>query len=324
LTLASLRLHNKPLDISLGRKLITMLDQLFRHAECSRRLTLAIVMALVVPLALASPALAVEHHPKGDFAPFADCPLSNPAADHCVFAQTESGEFVVGTQTVPISKTITLQGGVHETGVETLEFIGAEDGNTLSKTPQKVPGGLIGLVKCNEITNFLERVACELIFENGVTGVNATTELAAPASAIGISTQNLIEEVGTALSLPVKVHLENPFLGGSCYIGSDAHPIVINLTTGTTSPPPPNKPIKGKAGHIEFKDEFAIVSLRENTLVNNSFAAPGAQGCGGLFAFLIDPIINGKLGIPAAAGHNTAILNGTLKIADAASVKASE
>jgi hypothetical protein len=301
-----------------------MLHDLFDRIRRCRKHTLVAIMASAAPLALASPAFAVEHHPKGDFAPFADCPLSNPSVDHCIFALTESGEVAVGKQAVPISATITLQGGVHETGPETLAFVGAEDGNTLSKTPQKVPGGLAGLVKCNEIANFLERAACELIFENGVTGVNATTELAAPASSIGISTQNLVEQVDTALSLPVKVHLENPFLGGSCYIGSNAHPIALNLTTGTTSPPPPNKPITGKPGVIEFKDEFAIVTLHENSLVDNAFSAPGAEGCGGLFAFLIDPIINAKLGIPAAAGHNTAILNGTLQIADAPSVKASE
>jgi hypothetical protein len=288
---------------------------------------LGVAAALTPTLALltfAAAAPAVEHHPKGDFAPFANCPLSNPATDLCIFAQTESGEFVVGNKAVPITKTITLQGGAHETGPETQEFIGAEDGKTLSKSPQNVPGGLAGLVNCNEIRNVLERISCELVFENGATGVTATTELAAPPSAIAISLQNLVEGEGRALSLPVKVKLDNPFLGASCFIGSNAHPIVLELTTGTTSPPPPNKPIKGKKGHAEFKDEFNLVIVRENSLVDNSFAVPGAQGCGGLFSFLIDPIIDGKLGIPAAAGRNTAILNGTLQDANAPAVRASE
>jgi len=220
--------------------------------------------------------------------------------------------------------TITLQGGLHENEDESLNFIAAEDGNTLSKTPQKVPGGLAGLVKCNEISNFVERIACELIFENGVTGVNATTELAAPASSIGINIGNLLGATGTALSLPVKVHLENPFLGSSCYVGSNAKPIVINLTTGTTAPPLPNKPITGKVGELTFNETFTLITISKNSLVNNSFAAPGSEGCGGIFSFLIDPIINSKLGLPSAAGHNTAILNGTLKTAEAAAVKASE
>lgn len=297
----------------------------------SRRITLSMValLASLALLASASSALATEHHPKGDFAQFNQCPLSNSATDLCIFAQTESGEFVVGKKTVPIKNTITLQGGVNVIENEELEivgeeFIGAENGVTLSDPGQSVPGGLAGLVNCYEISNFFERLACEVIFENGLTGVTATTQLAAPASTIGINIQNLLEATGAALTLPVKVKLSNPLFGESCYVGSNAHPISLPLTTGTTSPPAPNKPISGKVGKVEFKDEFALTIVSENTLVNNSFAAPGAEGCGGIFSFLIDPLVNAKLGVPAAAGHNTAILNGTLKDANAGAVKASE
>jgi hypothetical protein len=301
------------------------------HASVSRRVTLSVValLASLAVLASASSALATEHHPKGDYAQFNQCPLSNSATNFCLFAQTESGEFIVGKKTVPIKNTITLQGGIHlvlneELEIVGTEFIGAENGVTLSDPGQSVPGGLAGLVNCYEISNFFERLACELIFENKLTGVTATTQLAAPASSIGISLQNLIEATGTALSLPVKVKLDNPLFGSSCYIGSNAAPIPLPLTTGTTSPPEPNKPIKGKVGTVEFKDEFALTIIKENTLVNNSFAAPAAAGCGGIFSFLIDPLVNNKLGLPATAGHNTAILNGTLKDADAGAVKASE
>jgi hypothetical protein len=291
-----------------------------------RKYVLTAVMAVAIPLALmamTSTAFAVTHHPKGEFAPYADCPLSNPGTIACLLAKTEGGEFIVGKETVPIAKVITLQGAIGVVGGGE-GFIGAEDGNTLSKTPQKVPGGLSGLIKCNEISNLIERIACELVFENGTTGVNATTELAAPASSIGINQNNLIEETGTALSLPVKVHLENTLLGSSCYVGSNAHPIVINLTTGTTAPPLPNKPISGSIGEPTLNPGGSIITLKNNKLVNNSFAAPGVEGCGGVFSFLIDPIVNAKLGVPAAAGHNTAILTGTLSLANAEAVKNSE
>jgi hypothetical protein len=306
-----------------------MLDEFLDQARSFRRRTLVTIMALMASLALASPALGVEHHPKGEFAPLADCPLSNSATNLCIFAQTESGEFVVGKKTVPIEQTITLQGGAHENADGTLQFIGAEDGNTLSKTPQNVPGGLAGLINCEEIKGggLLEKLAratCKTVFENKLTGVTATTELAAPASAIGLSVQNLLQDEGTVLSLPVKVKLNNPLLGGSCYIGSDAHPIVIDLTTGTTNPPLPNKPISGKPGTLEFNEQYTLVTVRENTLVNNTFAAPKSEGCGGLLAFLIGPIVDSKIGLPATSGHNTAILNGTLKDAEANAVKASE
>jgi hypothetical protein len=296
-----------------------------RGVRISGRTLLALVTTAMAVAAFgsASPALAVTHHPTGEYAPFADCPLSNSAVAACLFAKTESGEFVVGKSTVPIKNAITLQGGLEQTG-EKLTFVAAEDGNTLSKTAQPVPGGLAGFVECYKITNFLERIACELAFENGVTGVNATTELAAPASSIEVNLSNLISAEGIALSLPIKVHLENPFLGSSCYIGSNAKPIELPLTTGTTSPPAPNKPISGSPGEFEFKNGGNLIVIKNNSLVNNSYAAPEAEGCGGLLSFLIDPIINSKLGLPAAAGHNTAILKGTLQQASAAAVKASE
>jgi hypothetical protein len=281
-------------------------------------------LGVCASLCVAAPAFAVEHHPKGDFAPFADCPLSNKALAECVLAETNAGEFTVGKKSVPISKLIKLQGGyIENEATELEEFVGAEDGNTLSKTPQTVPGGLLGIVAPSFLPKFLQELFNEFI-NKGITGVTATTELAAPASSIGINTENLIFEHGTALSLPVKIKLENAFLGSSCYIGSNAHPVVIEFTTGTTAPPLPNKPITGKAGTLEFKDEFAIISLTGGRLVNNSYAVPGAEGCGGILSFLIDPAINAQLGIPAAAGHNTAILEGKLQTANAKAVKASE
>lgn len=292
-----------------------------------RRRMLAIVIGAIAPLAalgLASPALATEHHPTGEFAPFKNCPLSNPAIEDCLFAETTSGEFTVGKRTVPINKTITLQGGFKlNPETEIIEVSGAEDGNTLSKTALTVPGGLLNIVAPESLPKWLQEIFNNFINE-GITGVTATTELAAPASSIGLSTENLIFEEGTALSLPLKIKLDNTFLGSSCLVGSNAAPIVINFTTGTTAPPAPNKPIKGTAGTFEHNANFTLITLNGGRLVNNSFAAPGAEGCGGFLSFLIDPAVNAALGLPAAAGNNTAILQGKLSTAAASAVKASE
>jgi len=288
------------------------------------RHALIAVAALIVPLAVTAPALATTHHPTGEFAPFADCPLSTPGLSDCVLSEANKGEFTVGKKTVPINKTITLQGGFivnEKTGV--LEFVGAEDGNTLSKVALYVPGGLFGIEPPKSWSKEAKERFEEMI-NKGLTGVTATTELAAPASDIGLSTENLIDEEGTALSLPVKIKLSNFLLGESCYIGSNAHPIVINFTTGTTEPPAPNKPIKGAAGTFEHNETFTLITLNGGRLVNNSFAVPGAEGCGGALSGVVDPLVNSILGLPAAAGHNTAILEGKLSTANAAAVKASE
>jgi len=288
------------------------------------RHALVAVVALIVPLAVASPVLAAEHHPTGNFAPFKYCPLSNSSVTGCIVAVTSSGEFTVGKKTVPITKPITLQGGTIENeATGELTFVAAENAETLSKTAEPVPGGLFG-IKPPEYLNKEQKEKFEEMINKGLTGVTETTELAKPASAIKLNTTNLITETGVALQLPVKVKLSNVFLGSSCYVGSESEPIILNLTTGTTSPPPPNKPIKGKAGMLEILEGGALLRLLGGSLVDNAFAAPGATGCGAPFSALVDKLVDSTFGVPAAAGENTAILNGNLEDAAAAAVKASE
>ncbi len=278
-----------------------------------------IAMTVAFMIAFASPASAA---PKGEFEVFSDCPLANAELSACIVAKTESGEIVVGKKTVPITNPITLQGGFIEEPSGALKFVGAADGNTLTKSPQKVPGGLLASI-CEAAPSFLKKL-CEEFGNKGFAEVKATTELAGSASAIVLNEENLLNEAGTALSLPVKLKIENRFLGNNCYVGSNGSPVTLNLTTGTTSPPEPNKPIHGKLGTLESNPEGNILTIHNNSLVDNSFAAPGSTGCGGIFSFLIDPAVNSTLGVPSAAGHNAAILNGTLKQAGASVVREHE
>ncbi len=275
-------------------------------------------------LGAASPALAVDHHPTGDYAPFADCPLSSPATDVCIFAQTDSGELTIGRKAIPIVRAITLQGGVHEdqaSGRQT--FIEARDGNTFTKTPQVIPGGVFEIAAPSSLPGFVQGIFNEFV-NREAANLTATTEFAAPASAVGVNIQNLVEAKGIGISLPLKIKLSNPLLGEGCYIGSNADPIAIPLTTGSIAPSTRHKPIEGKPGHAKFKDEYNLVTIKEDSLINDSFPAPRATGCGGMLAFLVGPAINAELGLPVAAGGNEAILDGTLKTANAPAVKASE
>jgi hypothetical protein len=319
-----------------------MIKHYVEHLTSIRKQVLITAVALVASLAalggVASPALAT---PKGEFAVFAGCPLGTPGVEGCLVGKTESGKFIIGKRTVPIENVITLQGGIGEenpcnypftgAGECRMPFYGAAAGyETLSKTPQNVPGGLIGMVNCSAIKTSSLRELCEAIEKSKANAVTATTELAAPASSIGLSEAALFEPVLSevfgipALQLPVKVKLNNPLLGEKCYIGSEAEPIVLKLITGTTNPPKPNEPITGAPGTPESNEEGTILTINHNKLVDNSFAAPEVNGCGGSFSSVIDPLVDGSLGLPSAAGHNTAILEGTLKQANASAVKRSE
>jgi hypothetical protein len=263
----------------------------------------------------------------GNYTKFAQCPYPNTEVLKCVHSVTSSGEVVLGSKKVPIVNPVTLQGGYgaaveEKEEAEFAKFYAASNGITLSKTPQPVPGGLAGIVNCKEISNFILRTSCEWTFENGLTGLNSTLELAKPASDIRISENNLAGETGIALQMPIKIRLENPFLGSECYVGSSTSPVIWKLTSGTTKPPAPNTPISGSAGEIEFLEEGRILVAKNNKLVDNSWSAPGVKGCGGfLVELLLNPIINAAAGLPASAGKNTAILKGTLNVASAAAVR---
>jgi len=255
----------------------------------------AVVLAGIAGmLAAAAPASAGL---QGEFAVFSDCPTSNPAVVDCIYSNVTGGQFTLGSKTVTINKPVILQGGLTATSPK---LVAAADGDTLSPTALTVPGGLLGV--------------------EGLGGeVTATAQLAGSAE---LSSNNVLAGSGTAVSLPLEVKLGNPILGGACYLGSTSDPIAIHLTTGTTSPPAPNTPISGAPGHLVPVAAGKILFVSGSTLVDNAFAVPGASGCGGLLSLIIDPAVDLSAGVPAAAGHNTAIMSGTLESAGAALVKA--
>jgi hypothetical protein len=260
-----------------------------------RRHVAAVVVAAgaaIAALGLPAAALAGLQH---EFAPFAECPVNVAGVQTCVRSTVTSGEFKLGSKTVAINKTIVLQGGVTASGT----LVPPSNGETLSNTPLTVPGGLVGI--------------------EGLGGeVAAAAQLAGTAS---LNTVNFLARKGAAATLPLKVKLENPLLGESCYIGSDSEPIELGLTTGRTDPPEPNQPIEGAQGTARSLLE-PIVTFNGTSLVDNSFAVPGANDCLGLLGLVIDPLVDVEAGLPAAAGHNTAIMDGSLQLSRAAEVKA--
>jgi len=281
-----------------------------------------VVATALIAVAFAALGLAGSASAKlvGNYTKFVNCAYTNPEVSKCIYSTTNSGEVVLGKKTVPIEKAVVLQGGYGPADEITsfAKFVGATNGITLSKAAQNVPGGLAGIVP-EASSPFLVKALIKFFFENKLTGLTSTLELAKPASEIRVSESNLGGELGTALKLPVMVHLENPFLGKSCTVGSASSPIIWELTSGTTSPPGPNKPITGTVGEVEFLEEGRILEAKGAKLVDNAWSAPGASGCGGIISFLVNPIINSQLGT-TTKGNNTAILNNTIFVAAAAAV----
>jgi hypothetical protein len=279
----------------------------------------ASTMAALASLMLASMALGASHNPKGAYAQFNECPLNRATITDCVYSVSSNGSFTIGKKTVPIKNPVTLQGGFEGAGAS-VKFYGAENGKTLSKTPQPVPGGLLGITAPTWWPKFIQDWFNDGI-NKGFTGVNATVELTGPSTGltnIKLSTENLLSEEGTALGLPVKIKLDNPLLGSNCYIGSDSKPVQIDFTSGTSGK------LTGSAGELSFNPAFTIVTIKGGRLVNNTFSAPGVSGCGGIFSFFVNPLVDSILGTPSPSGANSAILEGVLQDANAKAVKASE
>jgi hypothetical protein len=280
---------------------------------------------LVVALAALGFAASASAKLTGEFTKFEFCPYKTAGVDRCINSLTTGGQVILGTKTVTIEKPVTLQGGYTEPAEEGSEigyskFVAATNGITLSKAAQNVPGGLLGIVP-PEKSPALVKLLSAFFFENALTGVTSTLELAKPASEIRVNENHLAEGEGVALKLPVMLHLENPFLGKSCFVGSSSSPIKWELTPGTTSPPKPNEPITGFGGEVEFLEGARILRLKNAEIVDNAWSAPAASGCGGILSFLVNPIINAQIGLPSAAGKNTAKLKNTILESTAFAVK---
>jgi hypothetical protein len=303
-----------------------------RRADRSRLASVPAAIALIASLALLAPTSAFAE-PKGIFKIFNQCPTENKEVTRCLYDKTTSGEFSLGTSKVPISKSLVLQGGLLPIGsAKEYYLLAAKNNETLSKTELTVPGGLTGVLGCEEIrgeglSEKIAREECQIEFEHEETSVTATIELVASAKHFAVFNEAALgEEKGTALTLLVRLHLKNPLLGSACYVGSEANPVKLTLTTGETHPPTGFKALKGAFGKQETLEEKGETALRitGDSLVENDFSEPAAEGCGGVYSFLIDPIIDRKLKLPSKAGESVAIFDGELNLASSEAVIASE
>jgi hypothetical protein len=211
------------------------------------------------------------------FPNFSDCPSEGlPSGSACIDVVSVQGEFVIKGFRVPLDHSLEIRGALREP--ENI-FVPVRGTNGFFAEPVRVPGGLLGLELPLELNTVL-----------------ATAELA------GSPSQIVIRAGDQRISMPLKVRLSNPLLGRNCHIGSNSHPVQLNLIPGTTAPPPPNRPITGRFGTIEAIPPDTLIS-RGGVDVENSFSIPGAQECGGLLE-LNNALIDLKLGLPSAAGNN--------------------
>jgi hypothetical protein len=216
---------------------------------------------------------------------FEHCPISNPAVILCAYGSM-TGQFTIKSTTLTTPSPATLTIGLASNG-NGLYAVAPTDGTPALSSPP-IPVSILGL------PSLPSPLAVEAV----------PTLVGTPS----VSLPNLLGATGTAVGVSIYVQLKNALLGKSCTIGTPADPIVINLTTGTTSPPPPDQPITGSPGTTVTSSKTPIIKVKGIRLVDNAFAVPGASGCGLLGA--LDPALDLIEGLPSAAGNNAGTFSG--------------
>jgi hypothetical protein len=271
----------------------------FRRAvAASALLAVALTGAGVPAASIASASTTTKSPLPPALRKFAHCPVGNPNVSLCLTAAS-TGTFEINSTTLTESSPIVINLGLIQNPDGTMTVVLPDDGTpAMSAPPISVPGGLLGIPGAS-----------------GPLAVTATPQL------VGLPTFslfNLETTDGPAISLPTDVLLTNPLLGTDCTVSSPSDPTTLNLTDGTTNPPGPNTPISGSIGKVRA-NKYGGVSTKGTVLVDNSFAVPGASGCGLLG--VLDPIINEQKGLPSPAGTNSVTLTGNSELVSASAIR---
>jgi hypothetical protein len=247
-------------------------------------LVAAALTALASMAIIASAANAAT--PAPPYQDFAGCPsfAENPFVGDCVKYEFTAGHIGFGNRQVPVTNPIVLRGGTEQ---ETSNFLNNGEGGIVS-VRQTIPGGLTGLTGYKWLD--------EALGSSNSLKLYATVELAGQP-------QNLL---GSTVSLPVKLHLENQFLGNNCYVGSAAHPITLDLDT-VRQP-------------TELESEAARPAVLTSTgglFADSTYSVPAASGCQfnyGPIHQSVDSLVNSRYALPSAAGAATTELDYNVSI----------
>jgi hypothetical protein len=247
-------------------------------------LVAAALTALALTAIFASAANAAT--PAPPYQDFAGCPseAENQFVGDCVKYEFTGGHIGLGNREIPVSSPIVLRGGVEQ---QTSIFLNNGEGGIIP-VQQTVPGGLIGLTGYQWLD--------EALGSSDLLKLHATVELAGEPKRV----------IKPPVTLPIKVHLENPFLGENCYVGSEAEPITLHLAT-TRQP-----------SKLAPETERPQVLVSNNGLfADSAYSVPAANGCEFNFGPIhrsLDELVNSRYSLPAAAGVDTTELDFNLSI----------
>lgn len=280
-----------------------------RWSICTGWAAVAVVVVTVMSSGLAaagSSALTLN----GDWAAFTRCPVNAASmlaadgakvSDECLASDSPTGSIKLGN-TAATTGDSNLQLGVLLTAIGGSTTPVAPSGGAIVAAPVQIPGGLLGLMCPSGIP--LVTLLCNEITSNQLNAVTATIAPAGKPSHLSIAAGTAVGK--PIVTVPVKIQLHNLLLGSSCFIGSNSDPIVLRPENKVVPPRLSADPFDAN-GTPDPNGPLLLLKLSGGTLEDNSFAVPGASGCGPLG--VADLAIDLKDGLPSAAGNNSLVLN---------------
>jgi NHL repeat-containing protein len=226
----------------------------------------------------------------GAWASFFRCPVDDPAmlatdgvtsVEFCLGSNSTHGSITIGNLTATTGNT-NLQTGLVGPDASQLSVIS--------------PSSPIGALLADPVE---------------ITGTPVGSVTALTKSAGTPSDFNLFAGISTGvpiITLPIKIQLVNPALGPHCFIGSDADPIVLHPQNNDLSS------AKSIGGFFSFDPTGVpdLAGVDASLLItgaiqgDDTFAVPGAQGCGPNGS--LDAVVNAVVGLPSPAGNNHIVL----------------
>jgi sugar lactone lactonase YvrE len=228
----------------------------------------------------------------GAWAPFFRCPVDDPAmlaSDgissivFCLASNSTHGSITIGTITTTTGSTNLQVGMLLDQSTQEFTIVGSPTG-ALVADPVQLPDTPVGVVTAT--TESAGLPSNFSLFAGIVTGVPIIT-------------------------LPIKIHLENPALGPSCFIGSDQDPILLNPANTDLSNA---KSIGGfftfdPTGVPDLAGADGSLQITGGVQGDDTFAVPGAHGCGPNGDGSLDAVVNAVVGLPSPAGSNHLVLD---------------
>jgi hypothetical protein len=268
----------------------------------SRRGTAALgawLMGMVVLLVASSAALAVQ---TDKYDAFTACPTDQPEMNDpsrefavCAALSADEGSLQIGGQAIPLSRL----------GVQL-----ASTAVTADEPECSLPNSCLGRVPGSTTVESAPSLipihpgrGNEKVGNGKGNAQKARVTVESAGDVVAVSPSFLFGIPIPVFKLPVKLHLEAPWLGEGCYVGSDENPIYFGPIT--LAPP----------ASFEFLYDpnglpVELILLDDMPVADQNLAIPRAQGCGhgqGRGSSR-NQDVNELLGLPSPAGQNVLAL----------------